>query len=206
MTPLTEGEKAKRPLNLEEAMEYLRVSRVTMLKLFQTGQVKARKVCREWPLLTPMCLAKTTTRTNNKTTRQGATNTETGLTLNHRVGVNHGCNQSLLWRVLRQPSPRPPDGTACSFLPHSLPGRVPLHPQGRCSGPVWPSAGCFPSAGTLPCRGCRMTRAEAFEAASLQRVGATSDHDHLAFLCGFEMVRDKVEQCEAFNDEEGGAE
>ena len=48
MTPLTEGEKAKRPLNLEEAMEYLRVSRVTMLKLFQTGQVKARKVGREW--------------------------------------------------------------------------------------------------------------------------------------------------------------
>ena len=47
MTPLTEGEKAKRPLNLEEAME-LRVSRVTMLKLFQTGQVKARKVGREW--------------------------------------------------------------------------------------------------------------------------------------------------------------
>lgn len=68
----------------------------------------------------------------------------------------------------------------------------------------------------LPCRGCRMTRAEAFdelygaidllEAACLQRVGATSDHDRLAFLCGFEMVRDKVEQCEAFNDEEGGAE
>lgn len=61
-----------------------------------------------------------------------------------------------------------------------------------------------------------MTRAEAFdelygaidllEAAYLQRVGATSDHDRLAFLCGFEMVRDKVEQCEAFNDEEGGAE
>ena len=38
MTPLTEGEKAKRPLNLEEEMEYLRVSRVTMLKLFQTGK------------------------------------------------------------------------------------------------------------------------------------------------------------------------
>ncbi len=61
-----------------------------------------------------------------------------------------------------------------------------------------------------------MTRAEAFdelygaiallEAACLQRVGTSSDHDRLAFLCGFEMVLDKVEQCEAFNDEEGGAE
>ena len=52
----------------------------------------------------------------------------------------------------------------------------------------------------------RENRIELLEAACLQRVGATSDHDHLAFLCGFEMVRDKVEQCEAFNDEEGGAE
>ena len=61
-----------------------------------------------------------------------------------------------------------------------------------------------------------MTRTEAFdelygaidllEAACLQRIGATSGHDRLAFLCGFEMLRDKVEQCEAFNDEEGGKE
>ena len=34
MSPLTEEEKAKRPLNLEEAMEYLRVGRNVMLSLF----------------------------------------------------------------------------------------------------------------------------------------------------------------------------
>ena len=48
MSPLTKEEKAKRPLNLEEAMEYLRVGRNVMLSLFQNGQVKARKVGREW--------------------------------------------------------------------------------------------------------------------------------------------------------------
>ena len=48
MTPLTEGEKAKRPLNLEEAMEMVLTCLFARNKLFQTGQVKARKVGREW--------------------------------------------------------------------------------------------------------------------------------------------------------------
>ncbi len=48
MSPLTEEEKSSRPLNLEEAQEYLRVGRNVMLRLFQSGEVRARKVGREW--------------------------------------------------------------------------------------------------------------------------------------------------------------
>lgn len=48
MTPLTTEEKAGRPMNLEEVMEYLRVGRNVALKLFQSGAIGGRKVGREW--------------------------------------------------------------------------------------------------------------------------------------------------------------
>ncbi len=101
-----------------------------------------------------------------------------------------------------------------AFSPPTLGASATVWPPPSPAGPRWwpSSASCGPFL-SLPnsSPGCGMTRAEAFdelywaidliEAACLQRVGATSDHDRLAFLCGFEMVRDKVEQCEAFNDE-----
>ncbi len=48
MTPLTEEEKANRPMNLEEVMEYLRVGRNTALSLLQSGKVNAVQVGRQW--------------------------------------------------------------------------------------------------------------------------------------------------------------
>ncbi|MCB6541354.1 hypothetical protein SDC9_84732 [bioreactor metagenome] len=48
IAPLTDEEKSTRPLTLEEAQEYLRVGRNVMLRLFQNGEVQARKVGREW--------------------------------------------------------------------------------------------------------------------------------------------------------------
>ena len=48
MTPLTESEKAQRPLDLLEAAEVLKVGRSTMLKLLTSGEVKAKKVGRQW--------------------------------------------------------------------------------------------------------------------------------------------------------------
>ncbi len=48
MTPLTENEKAMRPLDLLEAAEFLKISRSTMLKLLTNGEVKAKKVGRQW--------------------------------------------------------------------------------------------------------------------------------------------------------------
>ena len=48
MTPLTEEEKANRPMNLEEVMEYLRVGRNTSLSLLQSGKVNAVQVGRQW--------------------------------------------------------------------------------------------------------------------------------------------------------------
>ena len=48
VTPLTENEKAMRPLDLLEAAEFLKISRSTMLKLLTSGEVKAKKVGRQW--------------------------------------------------------------------------------------------------------------------------------------------------------------
>ena len=48
MTPLTESEKAQRPLDLMEAAEFLKIGRSTMLKLLTSGEVKAKKVGRQW--------------------------------------------------------------------------------------------------------------------------------------------------------------
>ena len=48
MTPLTESEKVQRPLDLLEAAEFLKVGRSTMLKLLTSGEVKAKKVGRQW--------------------------------------------------------------------------------------------------------------------------------------------------------------
>lgn len=48
MTPLSESEKAQRPLDLLEAAEFLKVGRSTMLKLLTSGEVKAKKVGRQW--------------------------------------------------------------------------------------------------------------------------------------------------------------
>ncbi len=48
MTPLTEEEKANRPMNLEEVMEYLRVGRNSALNLLQSGKVNAVQVGRQW--------------------------------------------------------------------------------------------------------------------------------------------------------------
>ena len=48
MTPLTDEEKASRPMNLEEVMEYLRIGRNVALKLVQEGALGGRKVGREW--------------------------------------------------------------------------------------------------------------------------------------------------------------
>ena len=48
VTPLTESEKAQRPLDLLEAAEFLKVGRSTMLKLLTNGEVKAKKVGRQW--------------------------------------------------------------------------------------------------------------------------------------------------------------
>ena len=48
MTPLTEEEKANRPMNLEETMEYLRVGRNSALNLLQSGKVNAVQVGRQW--------------------------------------------------------------------------------------------------------------------------------------------------------------
>lgn len=48
MTPLTEREKAQRPLDLMEAAEFLKIGRSTMLKLLTSGEVKAKKVGRQW--------------------------------------------------------------------------------------------------------------------------------------------------------------
>ena len=48
MTPLTEEEKANRPMNLEEVMEYLRGGRNSALNLLQSGKVNAVQVGRQW--------------------------------------------------------------------------------------------------------------------------------------------------------------
>lgn len=48
MTPLTEAEKAQRPLDLLEAAEFLKIGRSTMLKLLTSGEVRAKKVGRQW--------------------------------------------------------------------------------------------------------------------------------------------------------------
>lgn len=48
MTPLSESEKAQRPLDLLEAAEFLKVGRSTMLKLLTSGEVKAKKIGRQW--------------------------------------------------------------------------------------------------------------------------------------------------------------
>lgn len=48
MTPLTESEKAQRPLDVLEAAEFLKIGRSTMFKLITSGEVKAKKVGRQW--------------------------------------------------------------------------------------------------------------------------------------------------------------
>lgn len=48
MTPLTDEERASRPMNLEEVMEYLRIGRNAALRLFQSGAIGGRKAGREW--------------------------------------------------------------------------------------------------------------------------------------------------------------
>lgn len=51
MTPLTEAEKAQRPLDLMEAAEFLRISRTTMLRLLKRGDIQAVKVGGQWRIL-----------------------------------------------------------------------------------------------------------------------------------------------------------
>ena len=48
MSPLTENEKAQRPLDVLEAAEFLKIGRSTMFKLITSGEVKAKKVGRQW--------------------------------------------------------------------------------------------------------------------------------------------------------------
>ena len=48
MTPLTEEEKANRPLDPVEAAEFLRIGRSTMHKLLRSGEIKAKKVGGQW--------------------------------------------------------------------------------------------------------------------------------------------------------------
>lgn len=48
MTPLTEEEMAKRPLDPVEAAEFLRIGRSTMMKLLRSGEIRAKKVGGQW--------------------------------------------------------------------------------------------------------------------------------------------------------------
>ena len=48
MAPMTEEEKANRPLTFEEVREYLRIGRNAMTDLLKTGKLKGTKVGRQW--------------------------------------------------------------------------------------------------------------------------------------------------------------
>ena len=48
MVPMTEEEKANRPLTFEEVREYLRIGRNAMTDLLKTGKLKGTKVGRQW--------------------------------------------------------------------------------------------------------------------------------------------------------------
>lgn len=48
MAPLTEEDKELQPLTMEEAREVLRIGRNSMLKLLNSGEVRATRVGSKW--------------------------------------------------------------------------------------------------------------------------------------------------------------
>lgn len=45
---LTEEEKGERPFTVDEAAEFLKVNRKTVLKLLNEGKIKGAKIGRDW--------------------------------------------------------------------------------------------------------------------------------------------------------------
>ncbi|MDR0881604.1 MAG: helix-turn-helix domain-containing protein [Candidatus Adiutrix sp.] len=48
MAALTDEERAERPLTVDEAAEFLKVNRSTVLKWLKEGKIRAAKIGREW--------------------------------------------------------------------------------------------------------------------------------------------------------------